>query len=238
LPWSQESSAGRRDTRRSKRAVAAIAFTLLLNACGGGRSGGPISTPPVSPPPAPAPTPAPTPTPTAVFDTAEYRRSDGPSFHNVIPAWQLGATGVGVTLAIIDSGIDTTNPEFAGRISAASADVAGSRGVSNADSSHGTQVALTAAAARNNTGIVGIAYDATIQALRADSPGSCATPKVGDSGGCTFFDSAIALGVDRAISAGAKVINISLGGFPPNNALRAAIVRAQCRGGGCRFRRE
>lgn len=219
-------SSGRRHIGKARHAGAAIAFTLLLNACGGGSSGGPISTPPPAPAPPPAPTPTPSPTPAATFDTAEYRRSDGPSFHNVIPAWQLGATGTGVTLAIIDSGIDTTNPEFSGRISAASADVAGSRGVNNADSSHGTQVALTAAAARNNTGIVGIAYEATIQALRADSPGSCATPKVGDSGGCTFFDSAITLGVDRAISAGAKVINISLGGSPPNTALRAAIARA------------
>ncbi|MFM6933743.1 MAG: hypothetical protein ACKOUT_16050, partial [Novosphingobium sp.] len=126
-------SAGRGEIGRARRAVAAIAFTLLLNACGGGSSGSPISTPPPSPPPTPSPTPAPAPSPTpaAVFDTAEYRRSDGPSIHNVIPAWQLGATGVGVTLAVIDSGIDTTNPEFSGRISTASADVAGSRGVSN-----------------------------------------------------------------------------------------------------------
>ncbi|MFM5908793.1 MAG: S8 family peptidase [Novosphingobium sp.] len=218
----------RRDSTRSGRVAAAIAFTFMLGACGGG--GGPISTPPPAPAPAPAPTPTPTPTPAAVFDTAEYRRSDGPSFHNVIPAWQLGATGAGVTLAIIDSGIDTTNPEFSGRISAASADVAGSRGLDNGDSSHGTQVALTAAAARNGTGIVGIAYGATIQALRADSPGSCATPKTGDSGGCSFFDSAITAGIDRAINAGAKVINISLGGSPPNQSLRAAIARAASAG--------
>lgn len=216
----------RREKEKAARVAVVIAFTLMLHACGGG--GGTISTPVPAPAPTPTPTPAPTPTPTpaAVFDTAEYSRSDGPAFHNVIPAWQLGATGAGVTLAIIDSGIDTTNPEFSGRISVMSADVAGTRGLDNADSSHGTQVALTAAAARNGTGIVGIAYGATIQALRADSPGSCATPRVEDSGGCSFFDSAIAVGVDRAIAAGAKVINISLGGSPPNSTLSAAIARA------------
>src|SRR5689334_2311844 len=118
------------------------AVVALLAGCGGG--GGtapPISTPapapspvptptptpsPVpTPAPSPSPTPAPTPTPspTSSFDTAEYRMSDGPSFHRVIPAWQAGATGRGVTLAIVDTGVDTTNPEFAGRISGASADV-------------------------------------------------------------------------------------------------------------------
>ena len=203
------------------------ALALLVYGCGGG---GTVSTPGPAPAPTPAPTPTPTPTPAATFDTTEYRRSTGPSFHNAIPAWQLGASGAGVTLAIIDSGIDTTNPEFAGRISSASADVVGSRSLDNADSSHGTQVALTAAAARDGTGIVGIAWGATIQALRADSTGSCATPRVGDTGGCSFFSSAIAAGVDRAVAGGAKVLNISLGGSPTNATLNAAIARASAAG--------
>ncbi|MEJ6594837.1 S8 family peptidase [Parasphingorhabdus sp.] len=207
------------------------AVVLVLQGCGGG---GTVSTPRPAPAPTPTPTPAPTPTPTptpaAVFDTSEYRRSTGPSQQNTIPAWQLGASGAGVTLAIIDSGIDTSNPEFAGRISSASADVAGSRGLNNVDSSHGTQVALTAAAARDGLGMLGVAWGVTIQALRADSPGSCATPLVGDSGGCGFSDTAITAGVDRAIAGGAKVINISLGGSPPNGALNAAIGRAAAAG--------
>jgi hypothetical protein len=186
-----------------------LAFALALQGCGD--SGGVSSTP--------------TPTPTTVFDTSEYRRSTGPSQQNTIPAWQLGATGAGVTLAIIDSGIDTTNPEFAGRIAASSADVAGSRGLINADSSHGTQVALTAAAARDGTGIVGIAYGATIQMLRVDDPGSCAKPD-----GCSFFDSKIAAGIDAAVAGGAKVINLSLGGSPPNQAVVNAVGRAAAAG--------
>jgi subtilisin family serine protease len=82
----------------------------------------------------------------------------------------MGATGTGVTIGIVDSGLDTTTNEFTGRVSAASTDVAGSRGLANADSDHGTAVAMVAAAARNNNGVMGIAYGATIAAFRADTP--------------------------------------------------------------------
>ncbi|MDP3677082.1 MAG: S8 family peptidase [Novosphingobium sp.] len=150
--------------------------------------------------------------------------SDGPSFHRVLPAWQSGATGRGVTLAIVDTGIDLNNPEFAGRISSASADVAGSRTVA-AEDGHGTQIALIAAAARNNSGILGIAFDATIQVLRTDSPGTCA-----QSAGCKFTDDSIAAGINRAIDAGARVINLSIGGSNINATLRAAIARAASAG--------
>ena len=228
---------------RLRAGTAAVALAVV-SGCGGG---GAISTPPPlggggtpaptptptptptpspTPTPTPTPTPSPTPTPTSTFDTSEYRRSTGPSFHNAIPAWQLGATGRGVTIGIIDSGIDPANPEFAGRISAASADVAGSRGVS-AESDHGTNVALVAAAARNGTGIMGIAWEATIMALRTDAPGTCASLVAGDSTtGCRFSDTAIAAGVNRAVQNGAKVINISLGGSSPSNQLRSAITQA------------
>ncbi|WP_230206893.1 S8 family peptidase [Novosphingobium sp. Gsoil 351] len=150
--------------------------------------------------------------------------SDGPALHRVIPAWTAGATGKGVTVAIVDTGIDPANPEFAGRISAASADVAGNRGITPEDD-HGTQIALIAAAARNGSGILGIAFDATIQALRIDAPGTCA-----QTAGCKFTDDAIAAGVNRAVDAGARVINLSIGGSNINATLRSAIARAASAG--------
>src|SRR5687768_9980355 len=100
-----------------RQGVAALGM-LLISACGGG-GGGTSSTPPPIAAPTPTPAPSPTPTPASIFDTAEYRRSNGTAFHNSIPAWQLGATGRGVGIGIVDSGIDTANPEFTGRISAA-----------------------------------------------------------------------------------------------------------------------
>src|SRR5690349_11326618 len=152
-------------------AGAACALTLLLAGCGGGGGGGPISTPPPAPTPVPTPAPVPTPTPTPPpptnFDTAEYRRSDGPGQHGAITAWQAGQTGVGQTIAIVDTGIDADSPEFAGRILAASRDVAGGGRSIDAQDDHGTNVALVAAAARNGSGVVGIAFDASLLVLRA-----------------------------------------------------------------------
>ncbi|WP_420606942.1 S8 family peptidase [Novosphingopyxis sp.] len=222
--------------RRISAGVSAAALVMALAACsgGGGRSGGPSAQLPTPPPPAPAPTPpppppAPPPPPPSStnFDTAEYRRSDGPSFHHAITAYQAGATGQGVTIGVLDTGIDPDSHEFAGRIAAASRDVAGNRELADEDG-HGSAVSRVLAGAKDDLDIHGIAFDATILTLRADTPGSCAAiPGEGDEAGCSFNDSSIATGVDVARKAGARVLNISLGG--PNRigtALANAIGQA------------
>jgi hypothetical protein len=126
-------------------------------------------------------------------------------------------------LAIIDTGINPNLAEFAGRIDPASRDVAGNRGLGD-EGGHGTAVAATAAGARNDAQNMGVAFDATIIAMRADEPGTCADTS--ENGGCSFYDSAIADGVDAARTAGAKVINMSLGGEAPGQHLLSAIGRA------------
>lgn len=207
------------------RLLVASGLTLALAACGGGGGGSRVSPAPPPPPvatPSPAPTPAP---PTNSFDTQEVRRSDGPQYHGAVTAWQNGTTGQGQTIAIIDTGIDRDSPEFAGRISPASRDLAGNASF-EAEDDHGTNVALIAAAALDGQGVVGIAHRATIMALRADRPGSCATQTDENLDGCEFFDTDIARGVDAAVAAGARVVNISLGGGMPTGSLRSAVARA------------
>ncbi len=136
-----------------------------------------------------------------------------------------------MTIGIIDSGIDSDSPEFAGRIVSASRDVAGNRGLDNVDSDHGTNVALVAAAARDNAGVMGVAWQSQVAMFRADSPGSCATQPAADSeGGCTFADASIASGISSAVAAGAKVINLSLGGGEPAGSVRNAIATAAANG--------
>lgn len=215
---------------------AALTSFLLVAACGGGGGGvssAPAPTPAPSPTPSPTPTPTPTPSPTpsASFLTSEYNRSSGPQQHGALTPWTAGYTGAGVTIGIVDTGIDSDSPEFAGRLSAASADVAGSRGLDNPDSDHGTNVALVAAAARDGIGVVGMAFNATIAMYRADTSGTCAKDDPNNpKDGCKLADSAIAQGVDRAIAAGARVINLSLGGSSPSTGLRLAIARAASAG--------
>jgi hypothetical protein len=166
----------------------------------------------------------------AAFNTAEFRRSDGPLEHNAASAWNLGRTGQGVTIAVIDTGIDEDSPEFAGRISPLSRDIAGSRALTGTDD-HGTNVAMVAAAARNNTGILGIAFDSTIMALRTDEVGSCGgdNPENPETD-CLFNDNDIAAAITYASSNGAKVINISLGGEGANQAVLNAVTAATNRG--------
>lgn len=216
-----------------------VIFALALSACGGGGVGSTPAPPPptadVPPaPPAtlPAPPPSPPPPPTTSFATAEYLRSDGPNFHRAITAYQAGASGRGVTIGIIDSGIDPNSHEFAGRIHAQSGDVTGAGRPLGDDDGHGTSVSRVLAAAKDDRDIHGMAFDATILALRADQAGSCApTAQSVDEAGCSFFDSAITAGVDRAVANNARVINISLGGAGgASSALRTAIDRATSAG--------
>jgi len=100
-------------------------------------------------------------------------------------AHAIPATGAGVTVGIIDGGVDLTHPDLAGGIDVArscsfiysSTPTADPKDVANGNCSnkaavqdfqgHGTHVATTVAARANGFGIVGVAPQATIVALKA-----------------------------------------------------------------------
>lgn len=220
----------------NKRTIAigsSIVFALTVSACGGSGGGGGVnSTPPPAiaptppPPPPPPPTPPPPP-PTANFDTVEYQRSNGAVQARAISAYNAGATGVGVIAGVVDSGIDEDSPEFAGRIHAQSGDFAGSRGLQD-EGGHGTAVSAVLLAAKNDSNMHGVAFGATLLVLRTDSPGTCTDPD--PDKGCSHSDNNMARALDRAVAVGAKVVNFSLGGSPPNFTLRTAIDRATAAG--------
>jgi subtilisin family serine protease len=214
---------------------AALATFLATTACGGGGGVGstPTPTPAPAPTPTPTPTPVPTPTPTPTptpssFDTSEYRATVGAVSANALTAYNNGGTGQGIKVGVVDSGLDTASDQFVGRVDPASANVAGGTTYDDEDG-HGTAVAFTIAGVRNGAGTQGIAFDATIIAARADTPGSCANTTGPDSG-CSFDDANIAKGIDLAANNGARIINLSLGGDAPSSALIAAIGRATAKG--------
>lgn len=148
---------------------------------------------------------------------------------NALVAYQAGATGAGVKVGIIDSGIDLQSAEFTGRIDPASADFAASRGIDD-EGGHGTAVAFTLAGRRNDVGTHGIAFDATLLILRTDNPGTCAATTPDDNNTCQHNDRNIATALDAARTNGARVVNISLGGSAPSQALVQAINRATAAG--------
>lgn len=196
----------------------------LLGGCGGG-GGGTVQSTPLPPPALTPPAPAPAPPVGSAFDTAEYRRSSGLAAMNAIAAYDAGATGAGVTVAVLDSGVAASNAEFAGRISPASTDLVAGRGIVD-EGGHGTAVSSVLLGARNDSGTHGVAFGATLLALRTDSPGTCTGP----SGDCTHNDSALARALDVAIAQNARIANLSLGGSAASPGLRAAIGRATAAG--------
>jgi subtilisin family serine protease len=100
-------------------------------------------------------------------------------------AAQAKATGIGVKVGVIDGGVDFSHPDLAGAIDVAqscsfiydSTPTADPQEVANGDCSnkaavqdlqgHGTHVATTIAGRENGIGIVGVAPEATIVALKA-----------------------------------------------------------------------
>jgi subtilisin family serine protease len=115
------------------------------------------------------------------------------AFQNTLPSL------TSVRVAVIDSGIDGSHPEFTKRIVASRSFVGGS-GTTD-DEGHGTFVAGEIAAAINDQGIAGIAFPA--QLLVAKIARADASISVRDE----------AAAIRWAVNRGAQVINLSLGGL-------------------------
>jgi thermitase len=137
---------------------------------------------------------------------------------DAIEAWQLEAAGVpisgaGVTVAVVDSGIDATHEDLDTQVGQQHNFVA-DRGEFEAEdgTGHGTHVAGTIAAIRDNSvGVAGVANGATIMALRA----------LNDDG--EGLDSDIAEAFRYAGDADVRIVNASLGGSGSSQTLDAAI---------------
>ncbi|MFA5005904.1 MAG: S8 family serine peptidase [Candidatus Izemoplasmatales bacterium] len=137
----------------------------------------------------------------------------------VTEAWELETGSSAITVAIIDTGIDVTHDEFAGRISPLSyntvTDTAGSAAVVD-DVGHGTMVAGVIGAIRaNRIGIAGIAQNVALLVIKANAAGEG-----------SFSDASIIEGIYYAVNHGADVINLSLGGSYANPLTKTAVEYA------------
>jgi thermitase len=135
-------------------------------------------------------------------------------------AWAI-STGTPVTVAVIDTGIDYTHPDLAASY-AGGDDFVTPDGDPMDDHGHGTHVSGTIAAAMNNLtgdpaaeeGIVGVAPHARILAYKVCNA----------TGNCDDF--AIERAIAQAVIAGAKVINMSLGGPQYSQSMNDAVQDA------------
>ena len=117
-------------------------------------------------------------------------------------AWAAGLDGTGTKIAVIDTGIDATHPDLAGKV------IAEKNFTTEADDrdliGHGTHVASIAAGTGAASG----------GAYRGVAPGASLLDGkvcvVGNSDNCQ--ESAIVAGLQWAVEQGADVVNVSLGG--------------------------
>ncbi len=131
------------------------------------------------------------------------------------------ATGKNVSVAEIDSGVELDHPDLRGRVAIARNFVDARDAVAE---THGTAVAgIIAARADNGVGIVGVAPDAAVMALRA----CWQAPADENSAVCSSFTLAKAL--QFALDKNARVINLSLGG-PQDRLLGRLLDIAKARG--------
>jgi serine protease len=125
----------------------------------------------------------------------------------VAGAWSRTTGAPDVVVAVLDTGIDASNPEFAGRL------VPGYNALTEVedgpdnfvpttdDAGHGTHISGTVAAAANNgTGIAGIAPNVSIMPIKV-----LGADGEGDFGG-------MIAGMKWAIDHGARIVTMSLGG--------------------------
>ncbi len=126
----------------------------------------------------------------------------GPIQMNARQAWDVTTGSSSVILAVVDSGIDSGHPEFAGRL-LPGYDFVQNDSTPQDDCGHGTHVAGSAAANSNNgIGIAGIDWQTKVLPVRV----------LGKSGSnCTGWTSDVAEGIVWAVEQGADVINLSLG---------------------------
>jgi hypothetical protein len=148
-------------------------------------------------------------------------RADHPTYAalNLPAAWDLTTGSPSVVIAIVDSGIDGTQPDLVGAIRPGYDFVGRDADATDPPGGHGTAVAGVAAARANNGfGGIGTCFSCDLMPLRV----------LGLDGIALNTNTAAA--IDYAVDHGAAVVNASIYGPHSPPTLRDAIVRARASG--------
>ncbi|WP_420429122.1 S8 family peptidase [Kordiimonas sp.] len=183
-----------------------LALGLSVAACGGGGSAMVAPPTPSTPEPPQAPS----------YNTTEYRENPGLGEIGALAAYDEGLTGAGVTVALMDSGVDVLHPDLDANIHPESKDFGGNDGALFDDTLydisenpniitptiHGTMTAGIIAAERNDQGTHGVAPEAQILALRMD------LPELASWGGKDINLVAVPGAIDHAIANDARILMV------------------------------
>jgi subtilisin family serine protease len=154
-------------------------------------------------------------------------------------AWPI-SKGHGVTIAIVDTGVDLAHADLRGQLWSNPGEVAGNGVDDDGDGyvddvhgwdfvsgdsdpqdeqGHGTHVAGVAGATTDNAvGIAGMGWNVSLMSVRVLD---------GDGDGTVWR---LAQGIRYAVDRGARVINLSLGGYGADPTTRSAVAYAQDKG--------
>jgi subtilisin family serine protease len=133
-------------------------------------------------------------------------------------AWDLTRGVPSVVVAVVDTGVNASHPDLRAAV-LPGLDVTSSGGGTGDPEGHGTAVAgIIASRTDNVTGQAGVCWSCELLPIKVlDASG------VGDT-------SVVATGIVAAVDLGARVINLSLGGPTPTQALADAVAYAQQKG--------
>ncbi|MEV4259341.1 S8 family serine peptidase [Spirillospora sp. NPDC049652] len=161
------------------------------------------------------------------------RDAQGPAFEamDVPSAWKA-TRGAGVTVGVVDSGVQTGQPELAGQVTTGPDMIANIDGSTTPARLHGTSMAMLIAGKGRGrggrSGVMGVAPKARILAVRAIAEPEDAsfrlyktTPK---------GQGATARGIRYVVDHGADVINLSIGRYDEQPDERDAIGYAVSKG--------
>jgi subtilisin family serine protease len=126
-------------------------------------------------------------------------------------AWKA-SKGAGVTVGVVDTGVDLTHPDLQGQLVAGSNFVGDGHATAADGAGHGTHVSGIIAAAENTIGIVGAAPAAKVAPLRA----------LDDNG--TGTSASVAAAFTAAGKQGLRIVNASVGSTTASRAESDAIA--------------